>query len=1050
MKPEQKSLVMLGITRSKAKMYEYNVPLQHHIEIIGEPGRLFPLTLGILGDLAASMNRGEDADKIGELEASLSFSARFFDSYLNAKFSEDLDAYLVIVGSAAYYLCDLPGSSRVLAKRLPSDCPSVDAGGLEELLLWILQCDYELVFVAMDGDYGEWINKISQRLQDVVEKGKEEEKLLKLVGELIEAAYQSGDPRELLFSDLIGAVIRKKITNSSWNALPAYSNLDRSIWAKVLSKPDAVKELWPAQHLIGEVGILLGESAVVQMPTSAGKTKASELIIRSALLSERTRLIVIVAPFRALCHEIRNSLASAFSGEAVEVDELTDTPQADFEIGDFLDSPQVIVVTPEKLLYVLRHNPELAASIGLVIFDEGHQFDSGIRGITYELLLTTLRSMLPVEAQKVLISAVISNAKEIGSWLNGSARVAYGDRLSPTFKSLGFASWEKTLGRIEYVSSSNPDENEFFVPRVIESLPLAKQGKEKKQRHFPDRSNDGVGREIALYLGIKLVGEGSVAVFCGRKDTASALCKMVAEAFSRKVPLPAPSEVCDEKELQKLQYLIEWNLGGGSPAYQGAAYGIFPHHGNIPHGIRLAVEHAMRENLIRFVVCTSTLAQGVNLPIRYLIVTSVYQGTEALTVRDFNNLIGRAGRAGMHTEGSILFADPNVYDLKTDRHEKWRWGLVKKLLDPSQAESCISSLAKLFPKLEFKNDRSKSRDKKNHTINVEVLDFVRRYLQGQAAIDGLVQQIESNYSEFGFYYDDISEQCQFFAKSLASIEGFLLSNWDSGEEEMDVESVVSLAENTLAYFLGDESMREQLKRLFELLAKNIENKASTPERRIAFGRTLFGLADADAIALWLEMYFDDLVTAKNSEALLEVVWPLLDQMILNKSYKKIVDKDARRCIAVHWLEGLAFYEILDNCVEAGGKMTWGTKFRECNIDLIVDACEGGVSYEGSLIVGALVECLELLDEDKVEDLNPHLEELQKRLKYGLGNRSAVRFFELGFADRVIAMELAGAIDAGKRTNFKKLVRENELDIRKILATYPSYFEKEIFERIMLE
>ena len=92
----------------------------------------------------------------------------------------------------------------------------------------------------------------------------------------------------------------------------------------------------------------------------------------------------------------------------------------------------------------------------------------------------------------------------------------------------------------------------------------------------------------------------------------------------------------------------------------------------------------MRQGSIRFVICTSTLAQGVNLPIRYLIVTSVYQGVERIKVRDFHNLIGRAGRAGMHTEGSILFADPNVYDKRYDRDERWRWGQVKELLDPGK------------------------------------------------------------------------------------------------------------------------------------------------------------------------------------------------------------------------------------------------------------------------------------------------------------------------------------------------------------------------------
>ena len=86
------------------------------------------------------------------------------------------------------------------------------------------------------------------------------------------------------------------------------------------------------------------------------------------------------------------------------------------------------------------------------------------------------------------------------------------------------------------------------------------------------------------------------------------------------------------------------------------------------------------KNLVRFVVCTSTLAQGVNLPIRYLIVTSVYQGMERIKVRDFHNLIGRAGRAGMYTEGSILFADPVVYDKRHNPKDGWRWNIVKELL----------------------------------------------------------------------------------------------------------------------------------------------------------------------------------------------------------------------------------------------------------------------------------------------------------------------------------------------------------------------------------
>lgn len=59
MKPEQKSYTLLGITRSKAKMYEYGVPEQYHIEITIDPAKLFTISIGLLGDLAATINRND-------------------------------------------------------------------------------------------------------------------------------------------------------------------------------------------------------------------------------------------------------------------------------------------------------------------------------------------------------------------------------------------------------------------------------------------------------------------------------------------------------------------------------------------------------------------------------------------------------------------------------------------------------------------------------------------------------------------------------------------------------------------------------------------------------------------------------------------------------------------------------------------------------------------------------------------------------------------------------------------------------------------------------
>jgi Lhr-like helicase len=151
-----------------------------------------------------------------------------------------------------------------------------------------------------------------------------------------------------------------------------------------------------------------------------------------------------------------------------------------------------------------------------------------------------------------------------------------------------------------------------------------------------------------------------VAVFCGRKDTAAKICEDAADLFERTEVYEKPIDVSDVPEVERIATLFGRELGEGAPAARATALGIFPHHASVPHGLRLSIEYAMKVNLIRLVVCTSTLAQGVNLPIKYLIVTSVNQGKDRILVRDFHNLIGRAGRAGMYTEGSVIFADNSI------------------------------------------------------------------------------------------------------------------------------------------------------------------------------------------------------------------------------------------------------------------------------------------------------------------------------------------------------------------------------------------------------
>jgi POLQ-like helicase len=828
-KPENQSKRLLGITRSKAKMFEFAVPREYHIAPARDPAGLFSLTLAIVGDLAAAMASQDSSTLVlAQSKQDLRFAACFLDAYLNGKNESESQDYITLLASAAYYLCDLPGSSAVLSNRLAYSGNNGGCRGLDRALIWLLHGKFQAPPRVEEQCYAAFIASASERIRAFYREGYDEASILEPLRALREKAYRLGSSRELLLADVVFAVAKRRVEVSARTCLPSFTGLAPEDWEATLAKPTFLREFWPAQRLLGEQGVFKGRSAIVQMPTSAGKTRATEVLIRSAIYSKRTTLAVVVAPFRALCHEIRDSLTLAFSGEEVEVDEVSDVPQDDFELGSST-SPQILILTPEKLLYLTRQVDDLATQIGLLIYDEGHQFDTGIRGVTYELLLTALKTVVPATCQVVLISAVMSNATSINEWLNGSnGCVVSGADLLPSQRSIAFASWMDTLGRLEFIAQSDSGGHTYFVPRVLESISLTKLPRERNERQFPVRNDEN---SIALYLGLKLVAQGSVAVFCGRKSTVTTLCEMLADAYRHDLSLPRPSTADESEtaqtEIQKLNSLIQRYYGDEGAIPDCAALGVFTHHGATPSGIRLAVEHAMKESLVRMVICTSTLAQGVNLPIRYLIITGVYQGAKRITVRDFQNLIGRAGRSGMHTEGSIIFSNPETYDQREiTREGQWRWKQVEELLDPSKAEECASSLLMLFDPL-TNDDGSES-----FALNVRV--FFRAYLNNEDGPEAFAESLLRTLAVRRFSKERLLAQLEHKGKVIGALESFMMAA--SGDEvvELNQDAAAALARGTLAYHLATEDQRGDLEWLFQEITTLIQTKVPAPTQRKAF------------------------------------------------------------------------------------------------------------------------------------------------------------------------------------------------------------------------
>lgn len=1038
MKPEASSRRVFGITRAKGKMFEFGLPESQHLEVPAgiEPESLFLLTVGTIGDVASSINdlASPDLPAPPGVAEDIEFTASFFDAFLASGFSRNLEHEVMLLAASAYYLARRPGSSLVLARRL-SQAGSVDA--VEKLLQWVLQARWNTNPSLYHAMYGNILSNVARLLTSHFHDGSNSEAIDAELVSLRKTAYTNASARDLLFIDVISAVVRLRLATSAWKTLPIFTQIAQEQWAPVIRRIGFPKELWPSQMLLGRAGIFSGDSGIIQMPTSAGKTRSVEIVLRSGFMSERVKLSVVVAPFKALCHEISTSLRQAFKEDDVKVNELSDALQLDFldQIAELLgeDEPTscyVLVLTPEKLLYVLRQTPGLVQDIGLVVYDEGHQFDSGSRGITYELLLTELRALLPKTAQTVLISAVIRNASAVGNWLIGDgAKVVNGVGLLPTARSVAFATWLERLGQLYFFESNSFNRHDYFVPRVIEQQKLKARNSREKDRFFPEKGDDA-WKDVSLYLGIRLAPEGAVAIFCGRKDTAAGMAARVVEIYERGYEASPPASVSNPEEIKRLVNLIQIHFGSESILARAARLGVFIHHGNTPHGLRLAIEHAMQHELIKLIACTSTLAQGVNLPIRYLIVSGLSQGGEQIKNRDFQNLMGRAGRAGMHTEGLIIFADPSLHDRRLA--EPWRFNSAVNLLNSEQAEETTSSLLTLLSPIRSSDGKA--------VLPIKLSELPRLLLSEQVSWPKWAEEVERVFIKLKFSSKDILADLKYRRRLITAIESYLMANRGALDFEQFKDQVHELASSTLAFQLASTEQKEALMILFDLVANHVQQSAPAPQKQAEYAKTLLGVDAAIAIEVWVVKNRERLLTLTNNEDWLIAVWELLSQQIDDKFFSQVEPRELSITLAINWMNGLSYGELIAIASSKNGTKPWGTKRRRLTEADVVDFVESTLGFDCSLILAAVAQSLfgdrGLMSEDAAA-----ISLFQKSIKYGLPDWLSISCVELGFADRAVASGMRDClIQAGYDEAYADMaMHSHRSEISNFLESYPSYF-----------
>lgn len=461
--------------------------------------------------------------------------------------------------------------------------------------------------------------------------------------------------------DSIRVVLEDAFANSLWRQLrgraPAWNRLWRRHIRLLAGGNVPVVEAWPSQRRALAAGFLDPDQATmaVRMPTSAGKSHLAEFAILSALAENPGRyLAAFVVPSRSLAAEVEARLARSLGRVGLRVSALFGgLDHVDYELA-LLEASDVIVATAEKLDLLLRQDPTIADRLALTIVDEAHLVHDLSRGLPFEVLIARMRHRVPY-ARLILLSAVMPNVDEIGTWIQPGGGNVIDDSWSPSRLAIGAFHWhgravDGQTGTVRYWDHDSTT----FVPYMLRRRLLT-------TKLYP-RTKSETAAELALHY----QRIGPILIGVATKPEAGGVAKAIRDALRRHerdgIPI-ALADPADQEYLNALATEIELFAGDGHDLAKYVRQGFAYHHADVPETVRQRIESAYRAGRLRILIATSTLSQGVNLPTKTVIIahTTRHDGKQLLhiPVREFRNLAGRAGRAFTDTEGHVVVIADN-------------------------------------------------------------------------------------------------------------------------------------------------------------------------------------------------------------------------------------------------------------------------------------------------------------------------------------------------------------------------------------------------------
>ena len=398
-----------------------------------------------------------------------------------------------------------------------------------------------------------------------------------------------------------------------------------------LPLPDSAKQvlisegttiLYPPQQDAVLAGALDGKNLVLASPTASGKTLVAELCALKHVL-ENDGKVLYLSPLRALASEKfegfqRFSRLRKADGRRVSVGIST----GDYDSGDpWMGRYDIIVTTNEKADSLLRHRAKWVADVSLVVADEVHLLNDADRGPTLEVVLARLMQVNP-DMQLLVLSATVKNVDELSEWLKA---VSVTTEWRPVTLREGVLLHDEVLFK---------DGGALKIEKGAKN-PII---------------------NLAMYT---VKSGGQALVFAGTRRNSISLAKKLAAGIKPLLSKPMK---------RSLVQLSEQILATGERTRIGdelaevVANGVAFHHAGLGGGHRKLVEESFKAGKIKILTATPTLAFGVNLPARVVIVTD-YRRYEAgygyypIPVLEYKQMAGRAGRPKYDKVGdSILVA----------------------------------------------------------------------------------------------------------------------------------------------------------------------------------------------------------------------------------------------------------------------------------------------------------------------------------------------------------------------------------------------------------